>query len=69
MMSEKIKLVMVKRNMNGKQLAEKMGCTPSNVYNLLKKDDWSEKQLAQVAEILDCRFDANFVLNDSGEKF
>lgn len=69
MMSEKIKLVMVKRNMNGKQLAEKMGCTPSNVYNLLKKDDWSEKQLSQVAEILDCTFDAGFTLNDTNERF
>lgn len=37
MMSETIKLVMVKRNMTGKDLAEALGCSSQNIYALLKK--------------------------------
>lgn len=69
MMSEKIKLVMVKRNKNGKDLAEALGCSSQNVYALLKKDNWSEEQLRKIAEALDCELHMNFELNDTHEQF
>ena len=69
MMSETIKLVMVKRNMTGKDLAEALGCTSQNIYALLKKDNWSEDQLRKIAEKLDCTLDIGFVLNDTGQRF
>ena len=38
MMSEAIKLVMVKRNKTGKDLEDALGCSSNNVYALLKKE-------------------------------
>lgn len=69
MMSEKIKLVMVKRNLNGKDLAEALGCSSQNVYNLLKKDNWSEEQLRKIGDKLNCDVEINFILRDTKEKF
>ncbi|WP_051656942.1 helix-turn-helix domain-containing protein [Butyrivibrio sp. AE3004] len=69
MMSETIKLVMVKRNMNGKELAEALGCSSQNVYALLKKDNWSEEQLRNVAEALNCDLHMSFELRDTHEQF
>lgn len=67
-MSEKIKIVLLKRNKNAVDLAKILECTPVNIYNKFKRDNFSEKELQQIAEALDCDFEANFVLRDTGEK-
>lgn len=69
MMSEKIALVLVKRKMNKSALAKKLNCCSSNIYNKFKRDNFKEKELKEIAEVLDCTLEANFVLNDTGEKF
>lgn len=69
MMSEKIKLVLVKRNMSKAQLAKRLGCSSSNLYNKFKRDNFSEAELLQIAKVLDCTFEADFVLNDTNERF
>lgn len=69
MMSEKIKLVLVKRNMSKAQLAEKLGCSSSNLYNKFKRDNFSESELVEIAKVLDCTLEASFVLNDTKERF
>jgi len=69
MMSEKIRLVLAKKNKSKAWLAEQLGWSTSNLYNKFKRDNFSEKELVEIARVLDCTFEANFVLNDSGEKF
>ena len=69
MMSDKIKMVMIKRKMNGKDLAKALNCSPQNVYASLKKDNWTEEQLKRIAGILDCDYEAGFRLSDTGERF
>lgn len=69
MMSEKIRLVLAKKNKSKAWLAEQLGWSTSNLYNKFKRDNFSEKELIEIAQVLDCTFEANFVLNDSGEKF
>lgn len=69
MMSEKIKLVLVKRNKTGQNLAEALDCTPQNIYRLLQKDNWNEDQLRKVAEELNCKLVLHLELNDTGECF
>ena len=68
MMSEKIKILMVKRNMTGINLAEALGCSSQNVYALLKKDNWTEKQLRNIADKMNCDLEINFKLRDTEEK-
>lgn len=69
MMAEKIRLVLAKRNKSKAWLAEQLNCSTSNLYNKFKRDNFNEKELVEIAKALDCTFEANFVLNESGEKF
>ena len=69
MMSEKIRLVLAKRNRSKAWLAEQLGWSASNFYNKLKRDNFCERELIQIAQVLDCKFEAHFVLNNSDEKF
>ena len=69
MMSEKIRLVLAKKDKSKAWLAEQLGWSTSNLYNKFKRDNFSEKELLQIASVLDCNFEANFVLKESGEKY
>lgn len=69
MMAEKIRLVLAKRNHSKAWLAEQLEWSSSNLYNKFKRDNFSERELIKIAEALNCTFEANFVLNDSDEKF
>ena len=66
-MSKKIKMIMLERKVTQMQLAEKLGTSQSNLSNKLKRDNFSEKELNQIAEILNATFEGNFVLNDTGK--
>jgi DNA-binding Xre family transcriptional regulator len=68
MMAEKIRILLVKRgNISEAELARRLGMSTTNLYNRLKRDNFSDKDLQRVAEVLDCTFRAGFVLNDTGE--
>lgn len=67
-MSEKIKIVLLKRKMTVTTLAEKLGTTRSNLSNKLSRDNFSEKELRDIAEALNCDLDMDFTLRDTGEK-
>lgn len=69
MMSEKIRLVLAKKNKSKAWLAEQLNWSTSNLYNKFKRDNFNEKELVEIARVLNCTFEASFVLNDSGEKF
>ena len=58
---------MLEREVTQMQLAEKLGTSQSNLANKLKRDNFSEKELNQIAEILNATFEGNFVLNDTGK--
>ena len=67
-MSEKIKIVLLKRKMSIKDLADIIGGTPQNISGKLKRDNFSEKELREIAEALNCDYEAAFTLRDTGEK-
>ncbi|MFJ8515558.1 helix-turn-helix domain-containing protein [Lysinibacillus xylanilyticus] len=46
------------------KLAEKIGTSQPNLSNKLKRDNFSEKELNQIAEVLEVKYEANFVLED-----
>ena len=69
MMSEKLELVLVKRKMSKSALSEAFNSSPSNLYNKFKRDNWTEKELQKITNVLNCELEYNFVLKDSGEKF
>lgn len=65
-MSKKIKMLMLEREITQIQLAEKLGTSQSNLANKLKRDNFSEKELVQIAEILDATYEGRFILNGTG---
>ena len=67
-MTEKIRILLVKRNnMSEADLARRMGLSPQNLNNKMKRDNFTEKDLIDVANALDCTLNINFVLNDTKE--
>ena len=67
-MTEKIKIMLVKRKMSVVDLSKILGCSSTNVYNKLKRDNFSEKELIQIAEVLNCDFKGSFIMRDTGEE-
>ncbi|MGE7951613.1 helix-turn-helix domain-containing protein [Lysinibacillus xylanilyticus] len=67
-MAKKIKLLMVERDVTAAKLAEKLGTSQSNISNKLKRDNFSEKELEDIAKALEAKYEAHFVLED-GRRF
>ena len=67
-MAEKIRIALVKRKISITDLASSLGTSQSNLSNKLKRDNFSEKELNQIADILNCDFKGIFVMKDTGEE-
>lgn len=64
---EKIKVVLTYKNMTVQELSQKMGYnSPSALYNRFKRDDFSENDLKNICEILNCSYNVTIKMNDSG---
>ena len=66
-MGEKIKIVLKRRNITITELAERIGTSRQNLTNKFTRDNFSEKEIRQIAKALDCSFEGNLILNDTGE--
>jgi transcriptional regulator with XRE-family HTH domain len=64
---EKIKVILGRRGMTLADLAEKTGQWP-NMSNKMSRDNFSEKELKEIAAALDCTFETVFKMNDTGEE-
>ena len=67
-MSEKIRIALLKRKMSITELATHLHTSQSNLSNKLKRDNFSEKELSNIADILSCDFKGTFVMRDTGEE-
>lgn len=66
-MGEKIRIVLGRREMTLGELAEKTGQSRQNLSNKMNRNNFSEKDLIEIAAALGCTFSASFVMNDTGE--
>lgn len=67
-MSEKIRIALLKRKISITELAVNLGTSQSNLSNKLKRDNFNEKELHQIANILNCDFKGIFVMRDTKEE-
>ncbi len=67
-MSEKIKIVLVKRKKSVTDLAKALNTSSQNLSNKLRNDNFREEELREIADILNCDLDINFTLRDTGEQ-
>jgi transcriptional regulator with XRE-family HTH domain len=65
---EKIKIIMGRRGVSISDLAKKTGQSPQNMSNKMSRDNFSEKELKEIAAALDCTFETVFKMNDTGEE-
>lgn len=69
MVSKKIKMLLAYRDMNAARLADRLGCTQANISQKLKRDNFSEKELEEIATILNCDLSIKFIDRETGEEF
>ncbi len=67
-MGEKIKIVLKRRNMTLGELAEQTSQSRQNLSNKMSRDNFNEKELKTIANVLDCTYHAGFTMNDTGEE-
>ena len=67
-MGEKIKIVMKRRGLTIAQLAEMTGQTRQNLSNKLVRDNFTEKEINELAAALNCDYDAFLTMRDTGDK-
>jgi len=60
-MAEKIRLLLQHRDMPIKELSNKSGTTNQNMANKLKRNNFSMRELEEIATVLDCEFEASFI--------
>ena len=66
-MTNKIKILLIKKGLTASQLAEMIGTSQPNLSKKMKKDNFTEKDLLEIAEALDVKYEGFFVL-ENGDK-
>lgn len=68
-MSEKIRILLIKKgNMSITDLAKLLNTSPQNLSGKIKRDNFSEKELKEIAKVLDCEYKSSFVIKETGEE-
>ena len=68
MMTEKIRIALIKQNKSVKDLATAIGCTSQNLSGKFKRDNFSEKELVEIAEALGYRYESKIINKETGEE-
>ena len=68
-LEQKIRIAMIKKGIKSlSELAGKMeNCSPQNLHNKIKRDNFSEHEMQKIAEALGADLRIEFVDKESGE--
>ena len=66
-MSNKIKALLKVRGLTQAELAHRLDTVPSNIYKKLARDNFSETELIEIAEALDCKYEGFFFFENDGK--
>ena len=67
-MGEKIRVVLNRRNMTITELAKQLGTTRQNLTNKFTRNNFSEKEISDIAGALNCEFIGTLKMMDTGEE-
>ena len=62
--SERLKIILVKKNMNIAKLAELMGLSSTTLYSKFKRGNFSVKDLNEISKALNLSYEITFTIND-----
>ena len=68
MMTEKVGIALIKQNKSVKDLAAAIGCTSQNLSGKFKRDNFSDKELVEIAEALGSRYEVRLINKETGEE-
>ena len=68
-MVQTIRIAMVKKgNLSEAELARRVGVTPQNFIHKMKRDNFTETDLREIAEALGLQLDIAFIDPETGER-
>lgn len=67
-MAKKINILLLEAEMSKTELAQRLGTVPSNISSKLKRDNFSEKELQEIAEACGAEYEGSFIMKDSGKR-
>lgn len=67
--SEKVKIVLSRRNMTITDLATALETSRQNLTNKLARDNFQEKEMIEISSKLNCSYKGLLIMNDTGEEF
>ncbi|HAQ39810.1 MAG TPA: XRE family transcriptional regulator [Clostridiales bacterium] len=62
--SEQIKVLCVRSNISLSELARRIGQTPQNFNSKLKRNTISQKEMIQIANVLNVKYEQYFLLSN-----
>lgn len=67
--AEKIRIMRVKRgNLSERELSVRLGDTPQNLNNKMKRNDFKESELLKIADALGYRLEIRFIDKETNEE-
>ena len=67
-MTEQIRIMLVKSgNISESELASRLGISPQNLHNKMKRDNFTESDLREIANALNCNLKIQFISKETGE--
>lgn len=69
MVTRQIKSLLAFKESSAAQLAEKLSCSQANISQKFKRDNFSEKEMREIAEALGCELKILFIDRESGREF
>lgn len=66
-MTEQIRIMLVKSgNISESELARRLGISPQNLHNKMKRDNFTESDLREIANALNCNLKIQFISKETG---
>lgn len=67
-MAKKINMLLIEMDITKQELARRLGTTPSNLSGKLKRDNFSESELQEIAKACGAAFEGSFTIINTGKK-
>lgn len=67
-MSEKIKILLIKKHTNISGLAKLLKTSQANLSGKLKRDNFSQNELEEIAEALGVKYESSFIIPETNER-
>lgn len=69
MASKTIKMILAYKDLNISSLADRLNTSRPNISQKFQRDNFSEKELTEIANVLNCDLKITFIDRETGKKF